>query len=112
MKTSLINKVILSGRYARKAMDTMTLLERKKLESAWDVEHAYYSSVLEGCRIAERLNQSIKEKFQNISDSLITKDNTKPHFYRKINNGAQDGFRGLLTLELKATRFIVSMRVL
>lgn len=38
-------------REAEKKMSKMTLAQKKTLEKSWDVEHAYYSSALEGSRI-------------------------------------------------------------
>jgi hypothetical protein len=51
MKNTLIHKVIFSGRDAHKAMAHMSPQEKQKVEMALDVEHAYYSSALEGCKI-------------------------------------------------------------
>ena len=64
MKNTLINKVILSGRDARKAINLMRPQEKRKVETALDVEHAYYSSALEGSKIDrgefEKLAESVK----------------------------------------------------
>jgi hypothetical protein len=64
MKNTLINKVILSGRDAQKALIRMSLQEKRKVETALDVEHAYYSSALEGSKIDrgefEKLAESVK----------------------------------------------------
>jgi hypothetical protein len=67
MKNILINKVILSGRDAHKLMDRMSPQEKQKVEIALDVEHAYYSSALEGCKIDrgefEKLAENITMSF-------------------------------------------------
>jgi hypothetical protein len=64
MKNTLINKVILSGRDAQKAILRMSPQEKRKVETALDVEHAYYSSALEGSKIDrtefEKLAESVK----------------------------------------------------
>lgn len=48
-------KVLLSG---------FSVSEREKLEKTWDVEHAYYSSALEGSKISrkefEKLGKNIR----------------------------------------------------
>jgi len=51
MKNILINKIILSGRDARKTIDRMSPQEKRKVETALDVEHAYYSSSLADSKI-------------------------------------------------------------
>ena len=61
MKNTLINKVILSGRDARKAIDLMSPQEKRKVEIALDVEHAYYSSALEGCKIDRKEFERLAE---------------------------------------------------
>ncbi len=63
MKNFLINKVILSGRDAHKAMAHMSPQEKRKMEIAFDVEHAYYSSVLEGCKID-------RTEFEKLAESV------------------------------------------
>ncbi len=64
MKKALVNKVILSGRDAQKAILRMSPQEKRKVETALDVEHAYYSSALEGSKIDrtefEKLAESVK----------------------------------------------------
>ncbi len=64
MKNILINKVILSGRNARKALDRLNPREKQKVETALDIEHAYYSSALEGSKIDrtefEKLAETVK----------------------------------------------------
>jgi len=67
MKNTLINKVILSGRAAHQVIDDMSPVEKQKTETALDVEHAYYSSALEGCKIDrsefEKLAESVTGSF-------------------------------------------------
>lgn len=67
MQNSLINKVIHSGRDAHKTIDRMSPEYKRKVEKALDVEHAYYSSALEGGKIDrtefEKLAESITGSF-------------------------------------------------
>jgi hypothetical protein len=67
MNNILIKKVILSGRDAHKAMAHMSSQEKQKLEIDLDVEHAYYSSALEGCKVDriefEKLVESVTGSF-------------------------------------------------
>ena len=67
MKNTLTNKVILLGRDAHKTMSRMTPRVKRKVEIALDVEHAYYSSALEGCKINraefEKLSESVTGSF-------------------------------------------------
>lgn len=67
MKNTLVNKIILSGRDAHKAIIRMSPQQKQKVEIALDVEHAYYSSALEGCKIDrtefEKLAESITGSF-------------------------------------------------
>lgn len=67
MKNTLVNKIILSGRDAHKAIIRMSPQQKQKVEIALDVEHAYYSSALEGCKIDrtefEKLAKSVTESF-------------------------------------------------
>ncbi len=63
MKNTPINKVILSGRNAHKAMAYMSPQEKQKVEIALDVEHAYYSSTLEGCKID-------RAEFEKLAESI------------------------------------------
>jgi len=70
MKNIIINKVILSGRDAHKAMAQMSPQEKQKMEIVLDVEHAYYSSTLEGCRID-------RGEFEKLAESIVDLDKRK-----------------------------------
>lgn len=63
MNNTLINKVILSGRDAHKTLDRMSPLEKETIEMNLDVEHAYYSSVLEGYKID-------RTEFEKLADCI------------------------------------------
>lgn len=47
---------------AQEAMSKMSSAERKALEKSWDVEHAYYSSTLEGSKIDRKEFDKMAEK--------------------------------------------------
>ncbi len=63
MKNLSINKIILSDRDAYKTIYCMSPEYKRGAEKALDVEHAYYSNALEGCKIDriefEKLAESI-----------------------------------------------------
>lgn len=67
MKNTLINKVIFSGRAAHKVIGSMSPEQKRNTETALDIEHAYYSSVLEGCKIDraefEKLGEGVVGSF-------------------------------------------------
>lgn len=65
MKNTLINKVILLGRDAHKAIGRLNIEEKCKIETALDVEHAYYSSALEGCKID-------RGEFEKLAENVVT----------------------------------------
>ena len=64
MKNDLITKVFSAGHQAAKTLGAMSPKDKAKLEETWDVEHAYYSSTLEGSdldrqdfeKLAEHIN--------------------------------------------------------
>ncbi len=51
MKKSKITQLFASMKLADREIDKLTPREKIILEKAWDVEHAYYSSVLEGSKL-------------------------------------------------------------
>ena len=54
MKTMLnqqAKQLLISRKEAQKKLSKLSVAEKKKLEKSWDVEHAYYSSALEGSNI-------------------------------------------------------------
>lgn len=51
MNKVLIQDLIASGKVAHKKVGALSDAEKTKLEKSWDVEHAYYSSTLEGSKL-------------------------------------------------------------
>lgn len=45
-----------------KRLETLTKSERTNLEDGWDVEHAYYSSALEGSKIDRKEFESLAQE--------------------------------------------------
>jgi hypothetical protein len=82
MQNTIINKVIQSGRDARKTMDKMTALQKRKLESTLDVEHAYYSSALEGSRIDEKSSRNWRKR-HNLALHMITRPEDKGELQKR-----------------------------
>jgi hypothetical protein len=62
MKKDLIRQIIQTGRTATQQIAKMTPSEKKHLEESWDVEHAYYSSALEGSKLDRKEFEDIAEK--------------------------------------------------
>lgn len=54
MKNNLITKVFNAGHRAAKTLGAMSPKDKAKLEETWDVEHAYYSSALEGSKLDKK----------------------------------------------------------
>lgn len=51
MRNDLLKKVAEMRQMAQIELDKLLPAERARLEKAWDLEHTYYSSALEGSRI-------------------------------------------------------------
>ena len=49
---------------AQEKLSELTVGQKKILEKAWDVEHAYYSSALEGSNIDRKEFEKIAEKVE------------------------------------------------
>ncbi len=47
---------------AKKRLDKLTLKQRAALEKGWDIEHAYYSSALEGSKLDRKHFEELGEK--------------------------------------------------
>ena len=62
MKNDLITKVFSAGHQAAKTLGAMSPKEKAKLEEAWDVEHAYYSSALEGSKLDKKEFEALAKK--------------------------------------------------
>jgi hypothetical protein len=65
MKKSLIQILSTSGKVANQKIAQRSPGQKAQLEENWDIEHAYYSSALEGSKLDrkefERLAKEIKE---------------------------------------------------
>ena len=48
---SALKKLFLSAKKAQRTLKTLTSKQKSQLEKGWDIEHAYYSSALEGSKI-------------------------------------------------------------
>ena len=46
-----VNKLISTIKKGQKALRSLTVSQKNNLEKVWDVEHAYYSSALEGSHV-------------------------------------------------------------
>lgn len=62
--SAMQSKFIKSFKEGKVLLSGIPVAEKKKLEKTWDVEHAYYSSSLEGSKIDrkefEKLGKKIK----------------------------------------------------
>ncbi len=47
---------------ARRRISTLTKQQKSTLEKEWDVEHAYYSSALEGSKLDKKEFEKLGEK--------------------------------------------------
>ena len=62
MKKDLINKVLTAGYKAGEVFKKMSADEKTKLEETWDVEHAYYSSALEGSKLDRKEFEALAQE--------------------------------------------------
>ena len=64
MVNTKLKNIFVAKKEADKKLSAMSPKERTKLERKWDVEHAYYSSALEGSKVdrgdIEQLAQDLK----------------------------------------------------
>ncbi len=51
MKKALLEKIVEMKNQAEKIISKFDDKQKTKLEESWDVEHAYYSSALEGSKL-------------------------------------------------------------
>jgi hypothetical protein len=54
MNKLLLKQLIKAKSVADRKMSAMNRTQRNKLEEVWDVEHAYYSSALEGSKLDKK----------------------------------------------------------
>jgi len=64
MTAKQATKLISNIKVAREAISKMTPAQKHKLEKSWDVEHAYYSSSLEGSKIDRKEFEKIAKKIK------------------------------------------------
>lgn len=62
MKKTLIKKLSTSMKKAEKKLSVLTHSQKKALEKSWDIEHAYYSSALEGSRVGRKEFEKLGER--------------------------------------------------
>lgn len=64
MKNLLIQQLFKSAKNGQKRIQALTSEQRSKLEKAWDIEHAYYSSTLEGSKIDRKEFEKLAKEVQ------------------------------------------------
>ncbi len=57
-----MNNVLVSARNAQAHISKLSQHEKTNLEKEWDVEHAYYSSSLEGSKLDKREFEKMAKK--------------------------------------------------
>jgi hypothetical protein len=62
LKNPNSRELFLSREEARKKISTLTKQQKSNLEKEWDIEHAYYSSALEGSKIDKKEFEKLGEK--------------------------------------------------
>jgi hypothetical protein len=62
MKNGLTQKLFLSITEAQHKLSELTPKQKSALEKKWDIEHAYYSSALEGSKIDRQEFEKLAEK--------------------------------------------------
>ncbi len=51
MKKTISRRLLISMKKAQKQLSKLTPSQKRDLEKSWDIEHAYYSSALEGSKL-------------------------------------------------------------
>lgn len=64
MKKILIRELFQSVKMGQKRLHSLTSEQRSKLEKAWDIEHAYYSSALEGSKLDRKEFEKLAKQVQ------------------------------------------------
>lgn len=64
MSKNTAKKLFTSLKKAKKILSKLSPRERKNMEKSWDVEHAYYSSALEGSKLDRKDFEKLAEKVQ------------------------------------------------
>ena len=63
MNKALTNKLWMSMKDANEKLSQLSSKERSALKKEWDVEHAYYSSALEGSKLD-------REDFEKLAENI------------------------------------------
>lgn len=64
MTNILIKQLFRSVKAGQKRLEALTSGQRSKLEKAWDIEHAYYSSTLEGSKMDRKEFEELGKEVQ------------------------------------------------
>lgn len=59
-----LKRLFLSAKDAQKKIEKLTSAQKSQLEKSWDIEHAYYSSALEGSRLDREEFEKLAKKLQ------------------------------------------------
>jgi hypothetical protein len=62
MKNTLRQKLFLSIQEAQVKLSQLTPVQKSTIEKKWDIEHAYYSSVMEGSKLDRQEFEKLAEK--------------------------------------------------
>jgi hypothetical protein len=63
MNTTIQQKLIVSIKDAQRALLKLTPMQKYRLEKGWDIEHAYYSSAIEGSKLD-------KQEFERLAETV------------------------------------------
>ncbi|MEK7175323.1 MAG: hypothetical protein AAB693_00755 [Patescibacteria group bacterium] len=58
---NIIKQLFFSVRDAQKTISSLNIAEKQALEKGWDIEHAYYSSALEGSKLDRKEFEKLAE---------------------------------------------------
>jgi len=64
MQKTLTTRLFSSMKDAREKLAELTSVEQKSLEKSWDIEHAYYSSALEGSKLDRKEFEKLAETIE------------------------------------------------
>lgn len=64
MNRTISEKLYISFNKAKEALSKLTPSQKRDMEKSWDVEHAYYSSTLEGSKIDRKDFEKLAESIQ------------------------------------------------
>jgi len=54
MKNEIVKQIFCSAKIAQNELNSLTPKQKNQIEKVWDIEHAYYSSSLEGSKIDKK----------------------------------------------------------